>query len=62
KLRALLGVRDRERHLVEILGLEDPEKKEKVSLDDVLFIIEGGHGLHSGDAVRLEEKEEAAEK
>jgi RND family efflux transporter MFP subunit len=62
KLRAILGVRDRERHLVEVLGLEDPEKKEKVALDDLLFVIEGGHGLHSGDAVRLEEKEEAEEK
>ena len=59
KLRAILGVRDRERHLVEILGLEDPEKKEKVSLDDLLFVVEGGHGLHSGDGVRVEE---AAEK
>jgi len=61
KLRAILGVRDREKHLVEILGLEDPDKKEKVSLDDLLFIVEGGHGLHSGDAVRLEEAEEKEE-
>jgi RND family efflux transporter MFP subunit len=67
KLRAILGVRDRERHVVEILGLEDPEKKEKVPLDDLLFIFEGGHGLHNDDEVRVEpeekaEKEEKAKK
>jgi RND family efflux transporter MFP subunit len=56
KLRAITGIRDRERHLVEILGLEDPEKKEKVPLDDLLFVVEGGRGLHSEDAVRLEEE------
>src|SRR5262249_21016647 len=27
KLRPILGVRDRHRHVVELLGLEDPEKK-----------------------------------
>src|SRR6185437_1398608 len=56
KLRAITGIRDRERHLVEILGLEDPEKKEKIPLDDLLFVVEGGRGLHSDDAVRLEEE------
>lgn len=57
KLRAILGVRDREHHVVEILGLEDPEKKEKVALDDLLFVTEGGHGLENGDAVRVEKPE-----
>ncbi len=57
KLQAVLGIRDREKHLVEILGLEDPEKKEKVPLDDLLFVIEGGRGLHNEDAVRVEEPE-----
>ncbi len=57
KLRPILGVRDREKHLVEILGLEDPEKKEKVSLDGLLFVVEGGHGLHDGDEVRIEKEE-----
>ncbi|HWG44195.1 MAG TPA: efflux RND transporter periplasmic adaptor subunit [Gemmataceae bacterium] len=64
RLQAITGIRDRERHLVEILGLEDPEKKEKVSLDDLLFVTEGGRGLHNEDAVRIEEaaKEEEKEK
>lgn len=57
KLQAILGVRDRERHVVEILGLEDPEKKEKVAPDNLLFVTEGGHGLENGDIVRLEEAE-----
>lgn len=57
KLQAILGIRDRERHVVEILGLEDPEKKEKVAPDGLLFIIEGGHGLHNGDAVRVEQSQ-----
>lgn len=56
KLRAILGVRDRERHIVEILGLEDPEKKEKVDLEGLLFVIEGGRGLQNGDAVRVEQE------
>jgi RND family efflux transporter MFP subunit len=58
KLRALIGVRDRDRGVVEIAGLEDPEKKTKVSPEGLLFVIEGGHGLHDGDAVKLEEEEE----
>lgn len=56
KFRAILGVRDHERHVVEILGLEDPEKKEKVDLEGLLFVIEGGHGLQNGDTVRVEQE------
>src|SRR5262249_17426963 len=63
KLRAILGVRDRERHVVEILGLEKGEKKEKVPLeDDLLFVVEGGHGLHDGDEVRVKQEEKKEEK
>jgi multidrug efflux pump subunit AcrA (membrane-fusion protein) len=57
RLRAILGVRDRAQHLVEILGLEDPEKHEKVAIEEVLFITEGGHGLHDDDPVKVEEGE-----
>jgi HlyD family secretion protein len=57
KLRATLGVRDPGRQLVEIVSLEDPEKKEKVSPEGTLFVVEGGYGLHDDDAVKLEEAE-----
>jgi membrane fusion protein, multidrug efflux system len=62
KLQAVLGVRDRSQHVVEILGLEDPEKdpkkKEKFAIKDVQFVIEGGYGLHDGDIVKPEEAKE----
>lgn len=55
-LRAVVGVRDREKHLVEILTLADPEKKLPVpTVAEALFVVEGGHGLEDGDAVRVEE-------
>lgn len=62
KLRALLGVRDRAQHVVEILGLEDPDKKEKIAPEKVLFIIEGAHGLQTNDPVKLEETEQKEDK
>jgi RND family efflux transporter MFP subunit len=58
KLVAQTGVRDRARGLVEILGLEDPKTKKSVSPDGLLFIVEGGHGLHDDDAVKLAVDEE----
>jgi len=58
KLQAKVGVRDRRWKVVEILGLEDPEKKQTVSLQDALFVVEGGHGLQDGDVVKLDEGEE----
>jgi RND family efflux transporter MFP subunit len=58
KLVAKVGLRDRRWHVVEILGLEDPEKKQTVPLQDVLFVIEGNHGLQDGDDVKLDEEEE----
>src|SRR5262249_15053614 len=48
KLQAILGVRDRDRHVVELLRLIDPESHEAVDLHDQLFVIEGGHGLRNG--------------
>src|SRR5579885_969709 len=61
KLRAKVGVRDRQHGQVEILGLEDPDKKQAVSPRDVLFIKKGAHGLHTGDEVKLEEEGEKKE-
>jgi RND family efflux transporter MFP subunit len=54
KLRARLGVRDRERHLVEILGLESDGKD--VPVQGLLFVTAGAHGLQDGDALRVEEE------
>jgi RND family efflux transporter MFP subunit len=55
RVHAYLGVRDREHRTVEILRLEDPEKKEAIPVAGVLFILDGGHGLHDGDLVKIEE-------
>ena len=62
-LEAVTGVRDRDKHLVEIIGLEDSEKKKPVPpLADVLFVVKGSHGLEDGDAVKIEEEEHKEEK
>jgi RND family efflux transporter MFP subunit len=58
RLQAVTGVRDRVLHQVEILRLEDPEKKWHGELEQALFVIEKGQGLQTGDAVKLEEEEE----
>jgi RND family efflux transporter MFP subunit len=58
KLRAKLGIHDRVLHLVEILNIDDPEKKWQGSLDTAKFIIEKGQGLSNGDPVRLEVEED----
>src|SRR5207237_585719 len=58
RLNVVLGVRDRTLHQVEIVALEDPEKdpakKWKGDPKDALFVVEGGQGLQTGDAVKLE--------
>lgn len=58
RLQVVLGVRDRTLHQVEIVALEDPEKdpakKWKGDPKDALFVVEGGQGLQTGDAVKLE--------
>lgn len=56
KLQASVGIRDRDRHIVELLSLEDPANKEKVSAANLLFITAGGQGLHDDDAVKLEDE------
>ncbi|MFL5342510.1 MAG: efflux RND transporter periplasmic adaptor subunit [Gemmataceae bacterium] len=58
RLQVTLGVRDRTLHQIEIVGLEDPEKdpakKWTGEVKDALFVVEGGQGLQTGDAVKLE--------
>jgi hypothetical protein len=58
RLRAVLGVRDRVLRQVEVLRLEDPEKKWQGDLEHALIVVEKGQGVQTGDAVRLEEEEE----
>lgn len=64
KYQVELGLRDRDKHKVEILGLIDPKEKdakEKKVLPvekDALFIVEGGHGLEDGDHVKEKKEEE----
>ena len=58
KLRAYLGIRDRAEQRVEILRLEDIATKKDVPVEDALFIVEGGHGLHDGDTVKIARKKE----
>lgn len=53
-LRATIGARDRSWHVVELLALENAETKEMVPLKEALFIVEGGHGLHDGDLVKIQ--------
>jgi RND family efflux transporter MFP subunit len=58
RLRAVLGIRDRAHHVVEILRLTDPESKQDVPVLGTQFIVEGGHGLHDGDVVKVEAAKE----
>ena len=58
RLQVVLGTRDRSLHQIEIASLEDPEKdpakKWKGEAKDALFVVEGGQGLQTGDAVKLD--------
>src|SRR5439155_5082628 len=58
RLRAVIGVRDRVLKQVEVVRLEDPDKKWKGELDSALVVIEKGQGLQTGDAVKLEVEED----
>jgi RND family efflux transporter MFP subunit len=58
RLQAIIGIRDRVLHQVEILRLEDKEKKWKGDVEHTLFVVEKGQGLQTGDAVKFEEEEE----
>jgi RND family efflux transporter MFP subunit len=55
RLQVVLGVRDRDRRVVEILSLEDPATKERISPADLLFITSGGNGLQNDDIVKLQD-------
>jgi multidrug efflux pump subunit AcrA (membrane-fusion protein) len=57
KLRVKLGMHDRSLHLVEVLGLEDPENQWRGSLDTAKFVVERAQGLRTGDLIRLEIEE-----
>jgi RND family efflux transporter MFP subunit len=61
-LQAVLGVRDRDKHIVEVLDLEDPATKEKVAAEGLLFVTAGGNGLKTGDAVKLRKPEPTEDK
>jgi RND family efflux transporter MFP subunit len=58
RMKAVLGRRDRTLHQVEIVRLEDaekdPAKRWAGDVKDALFVVEGGAGLQTGDAVKLE--------
>jgi RND family efflux transporter MFP subunit len=58
RLSAIIGIRDRVLHQVEILRLEDKEKKWKGDVEHALFVVEKGQGLQTGDAVKFEEEDE----
>jgi len=55
RLRPVLGVHDRDLHLVEILQLRSVQTGDLVSIRDVRFIIEGGNGLKDNDILRAED-------
>ncbi len=58
KYQVKLGLRDRDKHKVEIVGLIDAKEKKAVPLEkDTLFVVEGGHGLEDGDLVKEKEEE-----
>jgi RND family efflux transporter MFP subunit len=58
RLPVELGVRDRLKHQVEIVGVTDPEKDPKKkwqgTVKDAQFVVEGGQGLQTGDKVKLD--------
>jgi RND family efflux transporter MFP subunit len=54
RLRPVLGIRDRDARLVEILQLRSAQTGELMSIRDVRFIVEGGHGLHDDDLLKVE--------
>ncbi len=58
KYQAKLGLRDRDKHKVEILGLIDAKEKKDVPLEkSTQFVVEGGHGLEDDDLVSQKKEE-----
>jgi RND family efflux transporter MFP subunit len=60
RLQAVIGVRDRVLKQVEILRLEDPDKKWKGDLETAMIVVEKGNGVQTGDAIRLEVDDDEA--
>jgi RND family efflux transporter MFP subunit len=62
RLQVEIGRRDRLLHQVEVLRLidpeKDPEKKWHGDLQSAQFVVEGGSGVQTGDAVKLEADED----
>jgi RND family efflux transporter MFP subunit len=58
RLQAVVGIRDRVLHQVEIVRIEDPEKKWHGDVESVLFVTEKGQGLQTGDRVKLQVDED----
>jgi RND family efflux transporter MFP subunit len=56
-----VGIRDRVLHMVEILGVDDPENKWKGSLETAKFVYERGQGVRTDDKIKLEVEEEEGE-
>ena len=57
-LRVKTGMHDRVLKLVEIVRVEDPEKKWQGDLETARFVTEKGNGLRSGDLIKLEQDED----
>jgi WD40 repeat protein len=53
KLQPLLGVRDRDKHLVEILRMQTTDRGNRVYIGEARFIVDGAHGLHDDDDLLL---------
>jgi hypothetical protein len=62
RMKVKIGIRDRNLRQVEIVGIEDaekdPAKRWTGHVKDALFVVEGGQGLQTGDAVKLEADED----
>jgi multidrug efflux pump subunit AcrA (membrane-fusion protein) len=59
RMQAIVGIRDRRLGVVQILRLEDPEKKVSISLqDEPWFVTKGKNGLETGDQVKIAQEEE----
>jgi len=62
RLKAIIGIRDRDLHFVEILRLEPFEKGEPVQVREAQFVTKGANGLRDDDVLKPEEEEPADEK
>jgi len=57
-LRVKTGIHDHVLGLVEIISVEDPEKKWQGDLETARFVTEKGNGLRNGDLIKLEQEED----